>query len=144
MTELNDAETLAKVNEALQILEVQLASAEATEAAVERGRAAAESRLAPLLAEQRRGTETTSVVGAMPMNGGGYRYTATPPSASTRRVDRAQKACDAARREAQVASSVIFAIRLKRDRLLRVRTTLQKPEAGPGEPSEHESGPTSE
>jgi hypothetical protein len=106
MTEPTDAELLAKVNEALQILEVQLASAEATEAAAGRRLADAEARVATLAAEPQWGTETASVVGMPSMNGGGSRYTATPPSVSTR------------------PSSVIFGIRLKRGQLLRVRTTL--------------------
>jgi hypothetical protein len=118
MREPTDAETFAKVNEALHILEVQLASAEVTEAAAGRRLAAAEARLAALL------VEPGSAVDAMPMNGGGYRYTATPPSGSTRRLERAQKALEAARRQAQVASSVIFGIRLKRDRLLRAQQGL--------------------
>jgi hypothetical protein len=122
MTERTDAEMLAKVTEELQILEVQLASAEATEAAAGQRLAGAE----PRLAEPRQSTETFSVIGVIPMNGGGYRYSATPPSASARRLDRMQKAFEAARREAQVASSVVFAIRLNRDRLRRAQRTIQE------------------
>jgi hypothetical protein len=119
MTEPTDAEMLAKVNEALHILEVQLASAEATEAAAGQRLVAAEARLAALL------VEPASAIGAMPMNGGGYRYTATPPSVSARRLDRAERALEVARRQVQVAASVIFGIRLKRNRLLRAQQSLQ-------------------
>jgi hypothetical protein len=126
MTEPTDAELLVKVNAALESLEVRLANAEVMAAAAGRRLAATEARLASVLAEPRQGTVTPSVVGEMPRNGDGSRYTATPPSDAVRRLERAQQAVEASRRQVQVAASLLFGLQLKQGQLLRVRTTLQE------------------
>jgi hypothetical protein len=131
MMDPTDQEALAKVNEALEILGQQLATAEATYIAAQPRLAAAEAVLAPLLAEQRQGTETASAVGAMPVSGGGYVYQASPLSNLAQRIERAQQEYEEARLAALQAGTGVNAVRVKIDHLRRAQRTLLE-RLGPG------------